>query len=644
MKLIFIFLIIISSALSSVVMAEVDIHVSEKWKLYESLDAIDKKLYFSQPHQKQIDKTYKLLLKSYQALKNISSVYQPAKIKFNFKHQLDMGEIPIGKLKFFEILLENIGEQKATGLEVTGLSYPLGFVGGEFPGLKGTCSDDLEPGKKCSLFLQLSADQLSSRTVSLKLNYFNSVNSVQNQFKVNYKIVEPALLVLSRHSYNFFKTTIGAKSHYRFQVFHRGGYIAQSINFKWKNGLSKAFVIKNNPDLNQKYHCQNQLVKGQECEFLIEFQPQDDLKNNATLLLEYNNGVSTQHINLSLIGRGQPPGQLLMSQSDPFRFKELTLGDKVNQIFEIKNIGLSSISEIKLKASGRPFSVLKNKSLEKEYICNNEIAPGTMCNIVVSFSPTARGINNGQLKLSYFDGAKTKFFTKNLLGVSVLPAFLVFNESPLFNFGSNKVNTSTSKLLTVTNVGESEATNLNFNDKMGPFYKLENHELKDQECGPHLQQGKTCVFGVEFRPENEGVFSDTLQVFYEDGLSLQVSSVDLLGVGRMLPSHEEPNPNNWRWHLVGIKNGETSSVNPVELVATGILSTPGVSLEVFADALCQHSLHQSVIFGNAHSVVLPMSSEGDNYYYVKTTSRNDVESACTYVAHYKFKSVKLVKN
>lgn len=69
---------------------------------------------------------------------------------------VQIGDVAAGGHQFL-LTLRNVGDGPATNLAAMPVSVPLAWVGGEFPGLAGTCGDALDPGTTCEVQLQVSA-------------------------------------------------------------------------------------------------------------------------------------------------------------------------------------------------------------------------------------------------------------------------------------------------------------------------------------------------------------------------------------------------------------------------------------------------------------------------------------------------------
>jgi len=149
---------------------------------------------------------------------------------------------------------------------------------------------------------------------------------------------------------------------------------------------------------------------------------------------------------------------------------------------------------------------------------NGQIAAGASCTIVVVFTPTALGTQNGTLTVT--DSASTGSQSSSLTGngiapVTVSPATLNFGKLPLGE-------TSAAMNVTLTN---QQSVPLNFTGiaASGDF------AVAVSNCGTTIGPGKNCTVGVTFSPTATGARTGTLD--FNDSATGSPQTVSLSGTG-----------------------------------------------------------------------------------------------------------------
>jgi hypothetical protein len=154
--------------------------------------------------------------------------------------------------------------------------------------------------------------------------------------------------------------------------------------------------------------------------------------------------------------------------------------------------------------------------------CGATIAPGSSCIVEVGFKPTVRGVRTASL--SVVDNASNSPQTVALSGVGTSNSL----SASSLNFGSVTVGTSSSRTVTLTNVG-GKATAISSVGVMG-FDKADFSQTND--CGSSLAAGASCTFEVTFMPAVTGSLKASL-AFTSNGAGRNaVTTVGLAGTGK----------------------------------------------------------------------------------------------------------------
>jgi len=153
--------------------------------------------------------------------------------------------------------------------------------------------------------------------------------------------------------------------------------------------------------------------------------------------------------------------------------------------------------------------------------CNLVIPAGGECSFDVSFMPTERGVERGALNISHngFGGAQKALLMGTGTAVQVSPRGL--------NFGVEYVGIKGhEKTISIQNAG-SGVLHISAISISGPD---QGDFMEQNNCGPGLRSGETCMVQVTFKPTAQGQRLGALTIQDDGGASPQV--VPLVGVGQ----------------------------------------------------------------------------------------------------------------
>lgn len=131
--------------------------------------------------------------------------------------------------------------------------------------------------------------------------------------------------------------------------------------------------------------------------------------------------------------------------------------------------------------------------------------------------------NSASLVLPAVGSASSLSGQKNLKVIGS-PANLVFSSSS-YNFGPLATGNQFTSSMTITNTGGYLASGLSFTGLAAPFSYLSDN------CGGSLAAGGSCNVNVKYLPMSVSAHGDTLDLNYNDGLGVQMASMDVNGTG-----------------------------------------------------------------------------------------------------------------
>jgi hypothetical protein len=183
-----------------------------------------------------------------------------------------------------------------------------------------------------------------------------------------------------------------------------------------------------------------------------------------------------------------------------------------------QTVTLSNIGTLNLVVSG----VSVSGSNQLDFVVTNgcsTVLPGASCTIGVSFRPSTGGAETATLAINHNAGSPS---TVALSGTGVVPAVLSAPAS--LAFSAQRINTNTSKSLTVSNsgtaplvFGQLSTSNAAFTATLG-------------SCPASLAPNKSCRMSVTFRPTVIQPYTGTLTILSNGTNS--PTTVTLTGSGK----------------------------------------------------------------------------------------------------------------
>ena len=155
---------------------------------------------------------------------------------------------------------------------------------------------------------------------------------------------------------------------------------------------------------------------------------------------------------------------------------------------------------------------------------HRNVARGSSCAAVVSFSPTNTGTFNASLTGSYYTGVSTVNFSAPITGVGIIGITI---NTPSANFGTLPIGQTSNQTLTFTNTGTQTATSFTINAAA----MASGYSLVSTTCGSSLAGAASCSAVVQFAPNSPGAVNSALPVGYNTGLGTTTLSCPLSGTG-----------------------------------------------------------------------------------------------------------------
>ncbi|MGD1019661.1 MAG: choice-of-anchor D domain-containing protein [Verrucomicrobiia bacterium] len=269
--------------------------------------------------------------------------------------------------------------------------------------------------------------------------------------------------------------------------------------------------------------CQGEsLSPGFGCNVSVEFAPAISDVGLLQANLVFTDNATGSPRSIPMTGTSTTPSPLLCpSTTGPLVFSNQLVGtSSAVQSITLTNCGSTVLNVSNVTVSGTAsldFSVSQN--------CTNAgIAPGGMCTVQVTFTPTKSGTRAATLVMA--GNVAGSPVTVTLQGVGVIAAPAICFSSSSLNFGSFGIDsTSAVQNLTITNCGTAALVITNAAVTAGD---VSDFSVVSNTC-TNMAPGATCTVGVGFAPKTGGARSATLAI--ADNVTGSPQLITLTGSG-----------------------------------------------------------------------------------------------------------------
>jgi len=402
-------------------------------------------------------------------------VLNPAFLSFDVGASYDFGVLPVGGQQNQTITITNTGGYVATGTNEVGLAAPFSFSGGSYPGTGGSCGVNIPAAGNCTIEISFSPVGVSTPTDTLDLQYNNGASVTNSTIAISGTAVTPASLTISdSNPYDFGTVATGGSSTHIFTVTNIGVFTASSIS---EIGLATPFNFTGGVFPGTSGTCTSSLTGGNSCNIDIEYSPTVTGLSSDTIVIDYNNGVSTQTSTRSVQGTGANPALLSIDVGASFDFGIIP----ALPTQPTSNLG-------SWNANTNTPTLINGTGTVGDYYTNTTAG-------AVNFGDGA--INFAVADIALYDGTKW-----------------------------HRVAPLATTTFTVSNTGGYNASSIALSGLSSPFY-----DTGSGTCGTNLAAAGTCTIILKATPLQVASYSSTLSVGYFNGASTTSSTVSLSAKG-----------------------------------------------------------------------------------------------------------------
>lgn len=446
----------------------------------------------------------------------------------------DFGAQQVGSTTDRTFTLTNSGGSTATALATSGLSAPLNFRGGSYPGTGGNCGTTLAASATCTLVVRFAPTAAGALTETLNLTYNDGTGSISTSLGITGSSYFKALLAVTApvaNPYTFASGTIGAaQMTASFIVTNSGNGSASSLT---SMNLSSPFSYVGGTYPGTSGTCGTNLSVSASCTVNIGFLPSSPGTFNSGFTLIYLDGSGASvSLTQPVTGTAVNPALLSISDGPIYDFGSHTTGTNTDQSLVLTNTGGTNATSITASSFSGPFNFKGGTYPGTGGNCGSSLGAGSSCSVVVRFSPTSVGGFNSILTMSYSDGAASATTNRSITGTGGTVANLIISGGPTFDFGVLSRTYFVEQIFTVTNSGSAAATGLSASTVNAPFsFKGGTYPGTGGNCGTSIGAGGSCALILRFTPTSIAASSDTLTLNYDNASIVTTSTRALSGTG-----------------------------------------------------------------------------------------------------------------
>ena len=286
---------------------------------------------------------------------------------------------------------------------------------------------------------------------------------------------------------------------------------SQSVVLKNTGTAAATLSIAASGEFGQTNNCSSTLNPGASCTVKATFAPRTATAIDGAITVADNAANSPQVV--SLTGKGLAPVSLT-----PLT---LAFGNQaVGVTSAAQNVTLTNNLKTTLTFT---FSASANYATGAGTTCGTTLPAGKKCLLAVTFTPTANGIVNGALAISYSGAFSPAIVALGGTGTGGATAPLTFTPATL-TFGKQATGTtSAAKKVTVKNISASSVT-------LGALsasadYSVTGTGTTPCSSGFVLKAAHTCTVNVTFTPAVGGIIKGGIAVADSSAVSPQVLDV-----------------------------------------------------------------------------------------------------------------------
>ena len=413
----------------------------------------------------------------------------------------------------------------ATAITGTGLSAPLTFKGGVYPGTGGTCAASLSSGT-CTVVVNYNPTAVGSTSQTLSLGYNDGTSAQTATRGITGTAALPAVLAISDGAtFNYGTQATTSATDKTFTVTYTGGMNATTVS---ETTLAAPMAFKGGSFPGTGGTCASTISAT--CTIVVTYSPTSAVVSNKTITLGYNDGAAAQTATRAVTGTGAAAATLAISDGATFDYGTNAIGSSTDKTFTVTYGGGVPASSVATTGLSAPYSFKGGTFPGTGGTCATTIS--ATCTLVVTYAPTAAGVISNTLTLTFNDGVTpTQTATRAMTGTAASVAVLSISDGATYNYGTFATTSANDHTFTVSYSGGISATTVASSGLAAPYtFKGGSYPGTGGTCGTTI--AANCTVVVTYTPTAAVVSSGNMILTYNDGLTAaQTSSRSLSGTG-----------------------------------------------------------------------------------------------------------------
>lgn len=441
----------------------------------------------------------------------------------------DFGSASVNSVTHKTITITNSTTVTATSISAQTLPSGFTFKNGSYPGQGGTCSTSLGAGGSCTIVITFNPLIVGNFSGTLALNYYNGVANTSNSGSLSATAINTnELFISSADTYYYGSKFIGTNTDYTFTLYHGGSASGATLISGAALPVDYSFAGGSFPGTGGT--CGTTLSSGNSCTFVVRFSPLTIGTKNASVTINYNNGVINTSVTRLVSGVGLAAAFLTIPNTD---FGETSVNSLTTKSISISNSTTMSATSVSPAALPSGFSFKGGSYPGQGGTCWTTISAGATCTIVVTFNPLSAGNYSNTLTMNYFNGSISSSSSADLTASAINTNDLFFTSSDLYSFGSKYVGTNTDYTFTIRHGGDPSGATLISGSALPVDYSFAGGTFPGTggTCGATLASGNSCTFVVRFSPQSSGTKNTNVTINYNNGSINTSVSRAVSGVG-----------------------------------------------------------------------------------------------------------------
>lgn len=389
-------------------------------------------------------------------------------------------------------IVKNNGGLTARNIIPGALEAPFNFKGGAYPGIGGTCSNELKSKQTCLITIVMAPTIYEEVLKSLSLDYYSgdNVTNLSSSLQAMIVSIEANVLILAGGIQDFGSSTLQKAVTKKFKILNNGYLDASDLIF---TGSANFISGANN--------CAGIIKKSTYCEFDVTYFPNTVGPVNESYSITVNTGKQIKNLSLGVKGTGVVPAILTLDILNVYDFGDKAINSSSFLDIKIKNTGNFTATSLNLSMTHPEYSIDYGATT-----CGAIILKNVTCTIRLKFNPISGGLKISDFVMNYNNGSIVVNSTQMISGSSSALGYLVFFDIDVsygeYNFGLTAAGQKKTARMLIKNIGLASATKVQttqyfFNPSL--YYRGDfslaalSRTISDYpNCSALLDGGKIC--------------------------------------------------------------------------------------------------------------------------------------------------------